>query len=27
LYAAMLLVLNLGADFLFSVLDPRVRYE
>lgn len=27
LYAALLLVLNLAADFLFSALDPRVRYE
>jgi len=27
LYAILLLALNLAADFLFSVLDPRVRYE
>jgi oligopeptide transport system permease protein len=27
LYAVLLLVLNLGADFAFSLLDPRVRYE
>lgn len=27
LYAVLLLVLNLASDFLFSVLDPRVRYE
>jgi oligopeptide transport system permease protein len=27
LYAVLLLALNLGVDFLFSVLDPRVRYE
>ncbi len=27
LYAILLLVLNLAADFLFSLLDPRVRYE
>jgi oligopeptide transport system permease protein len=27
LYAALLLVLNLAADFLFGILDPRVRYE
>lgn len=27
LYAALLLVLNLAADCLFSVMDPRVRYE
>jgi oligopeptide transport system permease protein len=27
LYAILLLALNLAADFVFSVLDPRVRYE
>jgi oligopeptide transport system permease protein len=27
LYAFLLLVLNLGVDILFSLLDPRVRYE
>jgi len=27
LYAVLLMVLNLAVDFLYSVLDPRVRYE
>jgi oligopeptide transport system permease protein len=27
LYAILLLALNLAADFLFSLLDPRVRYD
>jgi len=27
LYAVLLLVLNLAVDFLYGVLDPRVRYE
>jgi oligopeptide transport system permease protein len=27
LYAILLLVLNLAVDFVFTVLDPRVRYE
>ena len=27
LYAALLLLLNLLADFLIAKLDPRVRYE
>jgi oligopeptide transport system permease protein len=27
LYAALLLLLNLGADFAHCLLDPRVRYE
>jgi oligopeptide transport system permease protein len=27
LYAALLLFLNLTVDYLFSILDPRVRYE
>jgi oligopeptide transport system permease protein len=27
LYAILLLVLNLAVDFLFSLLDPRVRYD
>jgi oligopeptide transport system permease protein len=26
-YAALLLVLNLVVDFLYTILDPRVRYE
>jgi oligopeptide transport system permease protein len=27
LYAALLVVLNLVVDFIYVVLDPRVRYE
>jgi oligopeptide transport system permease protein len=27
LYAVLLLVLNLLVDFLYTVLDPRVKYE
>ncbi len=26
-YAALIIVLNLVADLLYAVLDPRVRYE
>lgn len=26
-YAALLLVLNLAVDFLYTILDPRVKYE
>jgi ABC-type dipeptide/oligopeptide/nickel transport system permease component len=27
LYAAILIVLNLAADFAYTLLDPRVKYE
>jgi oligopeptide transport system permease protein len=27
LYAALLVVLNLVVDFVYTLLDPRVKYE
>jgi ABC-type dipeptide/oligopeptide/nickel transport system permease component len=27
LYAALLVVMNLLVDFLYTLLDPRVKYE
>jgi ABC-type dipeptide/oligopeptide/nickel transport system permease component len=27
LYAAILIGLNLAVDFLYTLLDPRVKYE